>query len=540
MKKDRIIKIAGIFSKVFVTVLIMLLIIHMLQFMTMEIYRVFTYNKMYQSVSQKQDLSPEKQRLERIKRSAKHLTTDNKILLVYSLRDSAIQNASDVNIYDTDQNLLWQGERDDIPYSILSWSSPNRAVDQRWIRQLNRITPELSQSLEIAVRAPGPIGEIMSIWRYDFSDQSFTIFSANGGKVGFVGANGLVTSKKELRPFGDVKNLNAWCPRNSINPKLLWITEYKIYEIDLEAQQVEIIFESSDTIVDIQIHRWFYDIEMARNEIGKRDIKYRPLLYCGTDQDNHYLILKDPAHVIKVDLPAKDWSTYFANSYRFVSTEDSVFLKREWFHEKDHHLSGNDEIEWFRELRKKDNNRSVEFYKVADDGKIESLNSFTWVMPARTSTAANFSYFTTFQKYVRFVSPLAYYFLHKSFGEDFWRGFRRDVGIGDFISTVITELSPVGYVGWLITLIAVAVVYWHGIKRKPGWLWLISWLVLTSLFNVAGLLTYLSLNHTPAIICPKCQKPRGLLTEDCPRCGKPLPVPRHSDVDLLLLPTMEN
>ena len=540
MKNDRIVKLAGMFSKTLVTMLVILLIIHVLQAISMEIYRVLTYNNRYQSVPEKRDLSLEREKLETINRSVKHFTTDNKILLTYRPRHNVIRNDQDVNIYNTDQNLLWQGKREDIPYSILSWSSRYSTFDRRWFRHYNAITPEFSQNIELAVRSHEPNGRIVGIWRYDSRHQSFTVFSADGGKIGFVGANGFVPSKKELKPLGDLKNFLAWCPRDSINPKLLWYSDHNIYEIDLDSQKVENIFESSDKITDLQMHHWFYDKETMRKLIGKRDIKYRPLLCCRTDQDKHYLILRKPAMIIKVDLPAKDWSTYYANSYLFVATEDAVFLKREWFHEKNPHLSGSERIKWFKELREKDSNRSVEFYKVADDGKIESLNIFTWIMPERTSTDEYVPFFGQFQKYVRFISPLAYYFLYEIVGPDFGHGYRRDDSVGEFISTLIIEFRPVDFAGWLITLIAVAFVYWHGIRRKKTWHWLISWLLITGLFNIAGLLTYLALNHTPVIICSKCQKQRGLLTENCPRCEEPLPLPKHSDVDLLLLPTMKN
>ncbi|MCK5175698.1 MAG: hypothetical protein KAR47_20045 [Planctomycetes bacterium] len=60
------------------------------------------------------------------------------------------------------------------------------------------------------------------------------------------------------------------------------------------------------------------------------------------------------------------------------------------------------------------------------------------------------------------------------------------------------------------------------------------WLVFVAAFNVAGLMTYLALNHTVLIRCANCGKRRGLERADCPACNAQLPKPVPREVDLIL------
>ena len=55
---------------------------------------------------------------------------------------------------------------------------------------------------------------------------------------------------------------------------------------------------------------------------------------------------------------------------------------------------------------------------------------------------------------------------------------------------------------------------------------------------MAGLLTYLGLNHTPVIQCSMCGAKRGLEKLECPACKEEFAVPKRRDVDLLLVEQM--
>jgi len=74
----------------------------------------------------------------------------------------------------------------------------------------------------------------------------------------------------------------------------------------------------------------------------------------------------------------------------------------------------------------------------------------------------------------------------------------------------------------------------HAWPRRTGWGRPAAWLILVFAFNLAGLLTYLALNHTSVIRCPACGRRRGLLRPDCPACHLPLPAPEPRPTDLVL------
>jgi len=85
----------------------------------------------------------------------------------------------------------------------------------------------------------------------------------------------------------------------------------------------------------------------------------------------------------------------------------------------------------------------------------------------------------------------------------------------------------------LLCLLMAALALWHGWPRRTSLPRLIFWLILTAAFNLAGLLTYLALNHTPLVKCSACGKRRGLQSSSCVRCGEDLPPPQPRKSDLI-------
>jgi hypothetical protein len=74
-----------------------------------------------------------------------------------------------------------------------------------------------------------------------------------------------------------------------------------------------------------------------------------------------------------------------------------------------------------------------------------------------------------------------------------------------------------------ICIVMMLFVIWHGWARKSNRFCLALWAILVGLFGLAGLLTYLALNHTPIIKCPICGKKRNLEKDECIRCDAKLP-----------------
>ncbi|MCJ7729012.1 MAG: hypothetical protein MUO27_03915, partial [Sedimentisphaerales bacterium] len=112
---------------------------------------------------------------------------------------------------------------------------------------------------------------------------------------------------------------------------------------------------------------------------------------------------------------------------------------------------------------------------------------------------------------------------------------REGMGMMQGYAAIITEFrprySPLNYV---LSVAMVALALWHGWPRRTSGGKLIFWLIIVGAFNLAGLLTYLGLNHTPVIKCPACGKKRGLEKFNCIRCGSPRPIPQRRPTDLIL------
>ena len=95
-------------------------------------------------------------------------------------------------------------------------------------------------------------------------------------------------------------------------------------------------------------------------------------------------------------------------------------------------------------------------------------------------------------------------------------------------------IFPQSRLDLLITSSLCFVLAWLHLKPREGSrLKFVLWLAFVLCFNLAGLLTYLALNHTPLARCASCHKKRGLTTDACVRCQAPLPLPEHTRPHLL-------
>src|SRR3989304_8339967 len=238
-------------AKIFMTVLIMLIGIHILQIIIMETAIIFAYKEHREP---KKELSEQEKRLDRIKNSAKEFLPDGTIHLIYKLgRERYMydwqrqENEREiVQIYDANDNLLWDGPIKDRPYKYLFWAeppSPHRdAIDERRLKETLMITPEFSQTLEIPVFYSEK--EVMQVWRYELAKEHFVGYNTVGEKFGYISAAGFTNSKAGAEPLGKFKLLTACWPSDSSSPTLLWQTKRRIYQINFENQSVELILEN--------------------------------------------------------------------------------------------------------------------------------------------------------------------------------------------------------------------------------------------------------------------------------------------------------
>ena len=525
-------------TKIFMTVLIVLLAVLILQGIILEIERTFRVSI---TTKPKAELTEEEKRIDRIRSSSKEFLPDGTIHLIHKPRRTPgrVDEFEIEQIYDVNDNLLWEGPSDKRPYSYLSWSKQLRGYrggfTQQQMKQMQMITPGFSRNIEIHV---GSYNKTEQIWRYYPGAQYFKGYNTNGGKIGYAGSTGFTDSKTKSKPLGKFGFFTAWCPQDSVSPTLLWQTQRHIYQIDFEKQHVELIFESTEADIEIErtsLHAW-RDVKPGETHY-RYNKKYRPLLLCRTKDGKHHLVIRNPVRKLTITVP-NDWRS---NLVRFTATKQGIFARH----------PGNDALppkdiadslellnKWFQQLRGKPRNLWTELYKVDNQGGLELLNRYDWTLPppsvpvvrARDSR-------TAVQRGVSQFSPPLYDLVVRLLGRKFWSRALHYQNMGDFfysLARMVLDIRPYGgVISRVLSALMMTFVFLHGWPRRTSWAKFVFWLVFVGAFNLAGLLTYLALNHTVVIKCPVCGRRRGLARVDCVRCQAALPAPERGKLDLI-------
>ena len=525
------------------TVLVLLIAVGILQGIIIQTAMVLTIKKYESAITKpEEELSEAEKHLQKMRYSTKQFLPDGTIHLVYTLPDTPTFSADDEQqeeVYDANGRLLWSGLEKDRPYEYLSWTRAPRVprghegFDERRMKQIHMITPEFSRPLEIPVRSREKTEQV---WRYDPTRQLFVGYRVYGGNLGYIGSTGFTDSKSRAKPFGTFKRFTAWCPQDSFSPTLLWQTSRHVYEINFEKQQVQLIFESFESnIKQIALHKW----RAIRPQTPKDSkIPYRPLIKCLTEDSKHHLIMRNPDEKMTVTVDGDWWS----EALSFTATTRGIFLLRP---ETERRLSSVSVFkkspklvwEWLSKVRSKPYKKWLELYSVDNQGELNLLNLHDWTIPARPGSVVEASPpWIKVKRYAcQFSTPLydlAWYLL---VGSEFRAySYRRNDFLSGF-AEVTREFRPGNSIlNWVLALAMVGFAFWHGWSRQTSRAKLIFWLAFTLVFNLAGLLTYLALNHTPIIKCSSCGKNRGLGQVNCMRCRAELPAPELGKLDLIL------
>lgn len=524
-------------ARVVSTVLILLIAVGILQGIIIQLAMVLTIKKYGPPTMKPKKISEEEKHLEKIRNSAKQFLPDGTIHLVYEFSDTPTFSADDQKqqeIYDANGRLLWSGLEKDRPYEYLSWTRMRpgygEGFDEQRMKQTQTITPEFSRTLEMPVRSREKIEQV---WRYDPTRQLFVGYRVvDGGNIGYIGSTGFTDSKSRAKPFGRFKLFTAWCPEDSFSPTLLWQTNRRVYEINFEKQQVQLIFESIESnIKQIALHKW----RAIRPQTPKdSNIPYRPLIKCLTEDGKHHLIMRNPDENMTVTVDGDWWS----EALSFTATTQDIFLLRP---DTERRLSSAFRkspklaLEWLRKVRSKPYKQWLELYSVDNQGELHLLNVHDWTVPARPGSVVEASppWIKVRHYACQFSTPLydlAWYLL----GGEWVYSYRSNDFIFGF-AVITRELLPGNSVlNWLLGLAMMGFAFWHGWPRRTSRAKFIFWLLFILAFNLAGLLTYLALNHTTIIKCPTCGRRRGLGQVNCVRCGAELPAPERGKLDLIL------
>ena len=519
--------------KIFMTVLIVLLAVSILQGIILQIERTFRPSA---TTKPEAELTQEEKRLNRIRNSAKKFLADGTIHLIHKPRrtPTRIDEPEIEQIYDVNDNLLWEGPSNRRPYRYLSWAtkqSRRYVFTRERMKQMQMLTPGFSRNIEIPV---GSYNKTEQIWRYYPGAEYFKGYNTNGEKIGYAGSTGFTNSKSKAKPFGKFRFFSAWCPQDSVSPILLWQTQRHIYQIDFEKQNVEMIFESTDSDIEIErtsLRAW-RDLKPGALESSDPK-KYRPLLLCVTEDGKHHLILREPRQQLSIGIGFPGASV--------TATRQDIFVRRYWSDAlPPADIAGSRELfdKWLQDRRGKPGNLWVELYKVDNQGDLELLNRYDWTIPpssvpvvrARDARPA-------VKRYVSQISPPFYDYVFRLLGRKFWSRALNYQNRGDFfysLARMVLDIQPYGGVlNRILSILMMIFVFLHGWPRRISWAKFIFWLVFVGIFNLAGLLTYLALNHTTVIKCPACGKRRGLAQVHCARCQAELPAPEQGKFDLI-------
>jgi hypothetical protein len=531
--KDSLKHVAGP-TKVFATILILLIAVVILQAIIIEM-AMFWKTPSRAKPAKPEKISEEEKHLQKILNSAKQFLPDGTIHLVHEFSDTPTVSDDDQKqqeIYDVNGNLLWSGLEKNRPYEYLSWARVPRGhegFDERRMKQIQMITPELSRPLEIPVRLREKTEQV---WRYDPKRQLFVGYRADGSKIGYIGSTGFTDSKSQAKPFGTFKFFTAWCPRDSYSPTLLWQTGRYVYEINFEKQQVQLIFESSEAnIIKISLHKW-RPIRLETEQDLK--VPYRPLIQCLTEDNKHHLVMRNPDRKLTVTIDDDWWNLPLS----FTATTRGIYLYRRDTEKRlpKAYLKSPKLIdEWLRKFEGKPYKKWVELYKIDNQGNLDLLNRYDWTVPARSGPVLKVNPpRKKIRHYACQFSPPLYdlaWYLSGSFGAYLYRN---NLLTSDFAYFAADIRPGNSILNWMLSLAMVGFAFWHGWPRLTSRTKLIFWLAFTLAFNLAGLLTYLALNHTPIIKCSSCGKSRGLDQINCLRCAAELPAPKRRKLDLIL------
>jgi hypothetical protein len=398
------------------------------------------------------------------------------------------------------------------------------------MKQMQMITPAFSEILEVPVQSEQ---DIIQIWRYNPAKDHFVGYT-NGEKIGYIGSTGFTKSKSQAQRFGKFKLFAAWCPMDSLSPKLLWQTQNRIYEINFEKQEIDLLLESPEINL-VEIPAWR---DLRPGTEGYIDTKeYRPMLRYTTKDGKHHLIMQEPQQELTITVP-EDWKKWFGNYCRFTATKKSIFLYRAWIEASpppDYYKSPEFYQQWRRNYRSHPQKSWVELYRVDNQGNLELLNHYSWTIPPQSESMVKLKDSRTPAKsYVSKFSPPLYDWSWHLLGIKHWSYTYRANDFADAFSEIMAEIRPGDSIfNLLLSAAMMCFALWHAWPRRTSKMKLAFWLALVGAFNLAGLLTYLALNHTAVIRCPVCGRNRGLTQVNCVRCGEDLPAPKCGKLDLI-------
>ena len=464
----------------------------------------------------------------RISNSRKEFLPDGTVHLLCYAKDG-------YEVRDVNSNVLWKGKHnDDIPYKYLSWPM-HRLGGWDFLFEQHPIIASFFVPAQV-VHIVSHKDKLTRNWRYEREKGCFVGTDSDGRNIGYMGAGGVEKSKNDVKPFEKLESMTAFCSEDSCSPVVLCHTEQRIYKVDFQTGVVEVIFDAQNKgIYEINEYKWL-GMEKRLYDEDSDTTDYRPAMCITLKKGGLFLLLRDPNEQIAINTPS-DWDI---DRVSVAARKEKILLKYEGMEgpppPRNHLLQIE---EWEKKYRSKPYQQWIELYQVDGRGDLKLINRFEWTHPLEKyhRTDKLFERYHNARYYVKTLSsPLLDFVLHRYYKEKLYSD--TEDKSGGFMASAFLD-GPDYYkvtnrpLNWTLSLLMACVVLWHGWARRTNWGGFVFWIIFTGAFNLAGLLTYLTLNHTPVISCPNCGKKRGLQKPDCVHCGSILPSPRPGKFDLI-------
>jgi len=479
----------------------------------------YTRRTFLESQPQNPVVSEADRAMKEISDSRKEFLPDGTVLLVTdTMEPDLLTRAKTIRVADANNHTLYEGS-DKNPYSFISWSDEG----PRYFETATSLTEvegyyggNADFSRMLCVRTLGPDLRWSGTWVYDLALGAFVGYNLDGRVTGYLGAQGLCLRKQEIQPFEKGLGLRRAKKAGAVNLTAVWISAHSAYLIDFEAIKVRQVFHSDDDRMRfVQISHWD----------DPNTGLYLPILAISTERGRGTIYIPDPERFIQIHVPP-EW--YWA----VAATQSGVYLSRHrivgYPQSHDHRAVS----QWLLQNRYRPKQHISQLMKVQDDGDLRLISSFEWTQPGQvaTSTVAWEQLPRWINHAFAVVSPLPFKYA-SIWGEDMYQ-----TQSSKYLRHLVKPLFLLeihGPSNLVITFVLVSLAFLHAWPRRTGWGWFVFWVILVLAFNLAGLLTYLAMNHTPVIRCSACGRRRGLLRPDCHACHSPLPVPQPRPTDLV-------
>ncbi len=502
--------------KIITTWFILAILVIFVQTLASELYWEFSQQRNRSEQIARQLTEQEKQQ-KQIHEAQKEFTREGQFYLAqYNITTPGkLDNKRTAWVKDQNGNFAFEGSQDDLSMEFIQWYRTdnqrfryqNQRFNERDLKRLN--SPDVEFSRHYSIPIVNSDNRRIGHWFFNADRQIFEGYAVSGKHLGWMGANGYTKQRTAAQPFGTCVMMESWVAPDTFDPMIIYQARYAVYQINFGSQHVDTLAKTKDDPIRyIQHNNW--------KEFP--DFNNRPLLAIGTESGKLYIRLKNPDQTIESQLD--DYP-------QIAAAGDRVWIKTQDVKGRPSPYDRDAYMQWWNENRNKPKDWTVCLYEVTNDGALQKKNEFAWTQPVDQFMVIDTGKPNRFQTVTASISsPVPAWIVQCT-------GYRPEWLRDFFKATAPVHRFRLPVNLCVMTLLAV-LTFLHGRPRQTNKLKLAVWVLFVFLFNLIGLLTYLSLNHTAVITCTNCQKHRGLSADKCTRCGTELPSPKRKQTDILI------